>query len=169
MNIGAFSFFHTVFQPGTGTLGAGTYTFSFTTTTTQPTALSRNLASNMSSPLALFAQVIIAPNTNAGSIFTVTGSTPFLYNPGAGNLLLDVQYSSTDAPSRAFFDVDLSGSGVVGRAYGDSPNGSDHNGLVTQFDAAVVSAPEPGSLTLVASGLAGLFGVARRRKQSRVR
>jgi len=94
-----------------------------------------------------------------------------LFNPATGNLLLDVRYGSGGSSAFTFFDADYSNSGVVGRAYGDSQSAySDHVGLVTRFDAAVVTTPEPGSLKLVASGLVRLFGVAvaKRRKRSRV-
>jgi hypothetical protein len=99
-------------------------------------------------------------------------TTPFLYNPAAGNLLMDVrnfnagtttQFDATgsttgDAVSRIF----TSGSGV------NSPTAdfSDSNGLVTQFTFAAV--PEPGTLALVgATGVAMLGYYWRRRQQAK--
>jgi hypothetical protein len=99
----------------------------------------------------------------------ITLTTPFLYNPLLGNLLLDVRNfgggtttpfdavnTSGDAVSRVFASP-----GGVGNATGTV----DSFGLVTQFQTSPAAAvPEPISLVLVGSGCAA--AVLRRRRRS---
>ena len=94
--------------------------------------------------------------------------TPFTYDPGAGNLLLDVrnfgggttvqfdaEYTAGDAISRAY-----SGTGVdAATAYE-----TDTVGLITEFQFGGPTTPEPGSLALLAAGGVPLLGVLRRRR-----
>ena len=88
---------------------------------------------------------------------------PFSYNPAAGNLLLDVknpngiittQFDSAgtdDSISRAFaFDVSASTAGHL-----------TTEGLITKFQFS--SAPEPGSLALLAAAV-GMLALRRRRR-----
>jgi hypothetical protein len=42
----------------------------------------------------------------------------------------------------------------------------DDGEMVTRFDGIVVATPEPGSMLLMASGLAGLAGVYKRRRRA---
>ena len=168
-NIGSITFFHTVFNPGTANYAAGTYNFSLGTTTTAVNNLSPNYALNNTSPLSLFATVIISPGASAAaSTFTFSGN-PFLYNPGAGNLLLDVSFSNSTPSVSTFLDADNSGISTS-RAYGSGTLGSaDATGLVTRFGVAGIintTAPEPASVALMAFGL-GIVGFAGlRRRQS---
>src|SRR5438874_2522636 len=64
-NIGSFSFFHTIFNPGSGVYAAGTYDFFFGTTTKAVNGLDVTFANNESSLLSFFATVIVAPGTSA--------------------------------------------------------------------------------------------------------
>ncbi len=85
-------------------------------------------------------------------------TTPFLYDPSSGNLLLDVRnfgggvtapfsttQSETDSTSRvASFD-------------GNADRGNtDSSGLITQFDFDPVATPEPSGVVLAALGLVAI-------------
>jgi hypothetical protein len=91
----------------------------------------------------------------------ITLTTPFFYNPAAGNLLMDVrnfgggmttvldaQDTTGDSISRVFTTISSPG-GV------DSPNAghSDSAGAVTQFTYTSVPEPGAGGLLLVGGGL----------------
>ena len=94
-------------------------------------------------------------------------TTPFVYDPTAGNLLLEIYNFSTPPFPNNFFDAvqnDASMSNT--RDMIDVVDGTTHHfftdavGLVTQFTFTV---PEPGAISSVASALLALAGLKRRR------
>ncbi|MCZ6793785.1 MAG: PEP-CTERM sorting domain-containing protein, partial [Planctomycetota bacterium] len=99
-------------------------------------------------------------------------STPFFYDPSAGNLLLDVRNFVGASTSIGFFDATGSASDSTSRVYSvggvNNVTALNNNtaGLVTQFDIAPI--PEPGSVVLVATGL-GCMAFWRRGRRRRVR
>ncbi len=109
------------------------------TTTNAPDGLSSTFANNVGTndtvvfngPLSLSsADVGNPPNFD----IVVPLTTPFFYNPSAGNLLLDVRNTGDGTTSP--FDADSSGE-FMSRAYGDASSGTaegtDSDGLVTEF------------------------------------
>ena len=125
-----------------GTLYAGTYTFSFSSVTSDVNSLSNiNLNSNLGSNNQVFDVVTIAPGTTAPSTLTFTG-TPFTYNPGSGNLLLNIQIANPSAGTAYFEDGGGSGPSTISRDQ-NFGTGTSGFGLVTQFDfTSTAAVPE---------------------------
>jgi hypothetical protein len=131
------------------------------TTSAAVDALSTTFAANVggndtvvySGALPLSSSAIGGPPRNFD--ITITLTTPFLYNPGAGNLLLDVRNFS--AGSTTQFDAENTVGDAVSRIYTTSSgvgsataDGSDTVGLVTQF-TFTVGVPEPSTFLLLGS------------------
>jgi hypothetical protein len=141
--------------PTQGGAMGGSIKFSIGTTTRAVNALSTSLASNVSSPLSLFAEMAVS---GYYPFLTGVSATPFLYDPSEGNLLLQVE--STGRQDQ-FFQADYSNSGQVGRAYGGTYPYADGYGFVTSF--SVTATPEPASIILLGTGLVGLGFVVRKK------
>ncbi len=142
----------------------------FSTTAGSPDALSSTFATNVGSddmvvfngPLALSSADIAGPGGTRAFDIIINLTTPFLYDPAAGDLLLDVRNFAGGLTTQ--FDAHVSGDSVsrvwVGNV-GSSTGSPDTLGLVAQF--TFESVPEPGTLALLALGL---LVVARRRGAS---
>lgn len=141
----------------TGDLYSGTYTLSLSEISTNIGSLSSsNLASNIGSDNTVFETVTLSGS--APNELTFSG-TPFLYVPSAGNLLLDISVSGgSGGKGVAFEDNEGVGTAVARYQNFGSGNGLGY-GLVTEFDSpsSITAAPEPGMLSLLCCGLAGIF------------
>ena len=88
----------------------------------------------------------------------------FSYNPGAGNLLLDVSIAPVQPLGgyNSFFHADFTAT-QTSRAWGyvGGCGGADDGAFVTSFATGAV--PEPASWALMVGGF-GLFGAAMRRR-----
>jgi hypothetical protein len=93
-------------------------------------------------------------------------TTPFLYNPHSGNLLLDVRnFSGTPSGLAGGFDSQFTLGDSISSAYGDvgSTTASviDTEGLVTQFGIV----PEAGTIAMLAIGSLLIVGGSLRRRR----
>lgn len=105
-------------------------------------------------------------------------TTPFLYNPAEGNLLLDVR--NFGGGLTGFLDASRDTNDAMSRVYNFDANNAvadtrfplaereNSGGLVTRFQFAAVTVPEAGTVPLAASGLLLLGGafVARRSRRT---
>jgi hypothetical protein len=98
------------------------------------------------------------------SSYTFQLERPFLYDPTAGNLLLDVSVSDPTTPMLYTWDAATDTEDMSRITYGGV---NERIGLVTSFNVVTVT-PEPLSLLLLATGLAGI-GIARRKRRPRPR
>ena len=115
--------------------------------------LSSNLASNyISGPNLIGTGVIPAGGTNYGAILTLSGFTPFTYDPSLGDLLLEIVVTDQDnvpnGSGNGYNESDDTGA-ETSRAYCITGSGcvaDAADGLVTTFGTSV---PEPSSVVLL--------------------
>jgi len=106
------------------------------------------------------------PTPSAGDFDLVFNITPFTYNPSNGNLLLDVFINSSSG-GLVFF-VAGNNSPQTSRVFNLGGNGvptADMVGLRTQLTADAI--PEPTTLLLLGTGLAGVAAKVRKKRKAR--
>ena len=121
-------------------------TVRFTTTSTAVGALSSNLDSNFATPLTTafsdpsFSQALIAGGSEVFGLVFDFSSTPFVYDPADGNLLMDILISDqilTPLQFPAFTGFSQASGGTIhSRAWDTAAlgQGSDAAGLRTKFE-----------------------------------
>ncbi len=149
---------------GNGTLIEGPVSLSLSTTsagvaTINTSDFNANVGANST---IVFADVLPAIS---GGLLTLSFSTPFTYDPQAGNLLLDLSRTRTGSDFfGTFFQASNGSSTVFSRAhnYGSVFIGA---GLVTTFSTTTPAVPEPASWAMLITGF-GLVGAAARRRRA---
>ena len=156
---------------------------SLSTVSLAPDSLSSTFASNIGADatqvyngsLTLSSTNAAGPGGTHAFDIAIVFQTPFLYDPSAGNLLLDVKNISgaNSAVGSDFFDAVNSPTDSVSRVFGaeGSPNATtgspDTLGLISQFrfttTAAAVPEPSQIALTALASAIFGVPALLRRR------
>jgi hypothetical protein len=166
MSITGLEFYNTQFNSGSTSLPTGTFTISLSTTSVGPSTIGGHFAGNIGGDNTQVFSGSIAQSWTFGNTLFIAFSTPFTYNPGNGNLLLDVVGSGVSTPGGStFFDVNSTGSNTFSRVYCSGGVGCDpgtvnvNYGLVTGFEFQPV--PEPGTITLAALGILGTFFLLR--------
>ncbi len=139
-----------------------TYSLRLSTTSRAVGALDASFDSNLGADnTVVYAAAVATTPLSAGAAFQFTFVTPFVFDPGAGNLLLDV--TSTDLavqPGARFLDA--TGNPLTSRM---AESGGGAFGLRTQF-VATSTVPEPATWMLLGTGLLAVGGCTRRRRRA---
>jgi len=146
------------------------------TSSTMSTTFAANVGANdtvvKSGALALSSSDTAGPGGSRAFDIIISLTTPFLYDPGAGNLLMDVRNFGGGSTTQ----FDAASDGSIGRTFtlvsngvGDATGSANADfGLVTRFGytPAIDPIPEPISLALFGPGLAVLGLVKRRHRET---
>ena len=181
IRIDALTIFNTTTQSAEGTIEAANYRFSLSTTKTSSATLGLDMSRNVgrNSTLVFTMNVATPGFFPPGTTRTFALTTPFVFSPFDGNLLLDIQKDRTinEGDGPVFVNVNTNAAGVATAIDEIGPNGLGGNSgpLLLRnvamnvgfsgepFGPKFAPTPEPASWLLIASGLAGI--ALRRRRQ----
>ena len=134
--IAAITFYARLGRPGTIT--PATYTFRLASTDARVGSLGHDRNQNLGRDAVVFWSGVLGGDVSGS--FTITGTTPFPFDPKSGkNLLLDIGISGQPVAPRTtpfgFFDRDIAGSAITSCAlFASDANGFyNGSGLVTGF------------------------------------
>jgi PEP-CTERM motif len=145
------------------------FSLGLSTTSAGPNTLSTNYAANKGADFAtVFSGTFTYTPLLNNTFDFVVPVTPFTYNPGLGNLLLDFVIT-TSAVSQVVFFAGNSDP-LTSRAFnlgGNGPADADSGGLLTSFATGPVGASVPEPSSLILAGMGGLITVACARRRLR--
>jgi PEP-CTERM motif len=151
---------------GAGPANLGNYTLSVSTTAAAVDALSPVYAANIGGNNTQVFNGTLASSYD-GTLLTLTFSTPFIYNPAGGNLLLDFVISNPTNSSSIFFKADNGNAGGVYSRMQNFGSGTTGYGLQTTFiyGNAVGAVPEPATWAMMLAGFGIVGGTMRYRRR----
>jgi hypothetical protein len=165
-------FFNTQVNTFASAMNSGNWTISLSTTSADWNTLSPTYASNIGGNNTVVFNGNLSQPWAFGDTLTINLTTPFTYDPGAGNLLMDVNVAGASALGGSiFFDTNgfnggnFNGNKFLGRVYcnGCAPgNVNSGYGLVTGFSTGN-AVPEPSQTGVALVGLLGVVAVFRRK------
>jgi hypothetical protein len=170
VSITGVKFFNTLVDEGATAMNSGNWTISLSSTAADWNTLSSVYANNIGAGNTQVFSGNLAQPWAFGDTLFIQFTTPFTYNPGSGNLLMDVQASGVSSSGSIFFDAQ-NGNTDMGRAFnfgGNPAFGTGTNagfGLTTDF-VTTSATPEPTLLFPLAAGL-GLAGFLKVRRNRR--